>query len=262
MQQDGDLNVEDLKVHFTKKSGLFGGPAEVVHAVDGVSFRIPAGKTLGIVGESGSGKSTTALAIMRLVAMTAGKVTLGDAVISDLSGDALRAERKRFQMIFQDPYSSLNPRERAGDIVKEPLNLMEIGTRSERDERVAELFEQVGLRPEQKSLFPHQFSGGQRQRVAIGRALVRKPKVFLLDEPFSHLDAHLRRQLRKDLLELRKNWNATWLFVTHDQREAMMLGDRVAVMGDGRIHQFDTADQIREQPANEFVTEFLCDEYV
>ena len=121
--------------------------------------------------------------------------------------------------------------------------------------------EQLGI-TDLRERMPDTLSGGQRQRVAIGRALVRKPKVFLLDEPFSHLDAHLRRQLRKDLLELRKNWNATWLFVTHDQREAMMLGDRVAVMGDGRIHQFDTADQIREQPANEFVTEFLCDEYV
>ena len=242
MQQDGDLNVEDLKVHFTKKSGLFGGPAEVVHAVDGVSFRIPAGKTLGIVGESGSGKSTTALAIMRLVAMTAGKVTLGDAVISDLSGDALRAERKRFQMIFQDPYSSLNPRERAGDIVKEPLNLMEIGTRSERDERVAELFEQVGLRPEQKSLFPHQFSGGQRQRLGFARALSTTPGLIVCDEPVSALDVAIQAQILNLMSDLQNGLGLTYLFISHDLGVVQHICDDIAVMYLGQI--VEQADRV------------------
>ncbi len=154
------LRVEDLKVHFGGGKKLWGGDGPTVHAVDGVSFSVPKGKTLGIVGESGSGKTTAALAILRLVPITSGRISLGEQEISSLQGGDLRLARRRFQIIFQDPYSSLDPRRRAGDIVREPLDLMGVGEPAGRDAAVAELFVQVGLRSEQRSLFPHQFSGG------------------------------------------------------------------------------------------------------
>ena len=149
------LRISDLRVHFKLPRRVPWGSHSSVHAVDGISFEVPPGTTFGLVGESGSGKSTTALAVMRLVEITAGRIRLGDTVLSDLEGDALRHARRDFQIIFQDPYSSLNPRTRAGDVVREPLDLMEVGAAAERDDRVAELFTEVGLRPEQRFLFPH-----------------------------------------------------------------------------------------------------------
>ena len=238
----GELTVEDLKVHFAKKTHLIGGAKQVVHAVDGVSFRIPSGKTLGIVGESGSGKSTTALAIMRLVALTSGRITLADTIISDLEGDALRAQRQRFQMIFQDPYSSLNPRERAGNIVKEPLNLMKIGTQAERDDRVAELFTQVGLRPEQQSLFPHQFSGGQRQRLGFARALSTTPSLIVCDEPVSALDVAIQAQILNLMSDLQQKLGLTYLFISHDLGVVQHVCDDIAVMYLGQI--VEQADRV------------------
>lgn len=225
-----------------KKTRLVGGAKQIVHAVDGVSFHIPAGKTLGIVGESGSGKSTTALAIMRLVTLTSGQVTLGDTVISDLEGDSLRAERRRFQMIFQDPYSSLNPRERAGNIVKEPLNLMQIGSKAEREDRVAELFTQVGLRPEQHSLFPHQFSGGQRQRLGFARALSTTPSLIVCDEPVSALDVAIQAQILNLMSDLQRSLGLTYLFISHDLGVVQHVCDDIAVMYLGQI--VEQADRV------------------
>lgn len=242
IDRSGELTVENLKVYFTKKTQLIGGAKQIVHAVDGINFHVPSGKTLGIVGESGSGKSTTALAIMRLVALTSGTITLGDTVISDLEGDALRAQRQRFQMIFQDPYSSLNPRERAGNIVKEPLNLMKIGTQAEREDRVAELFTQVGLRPEQQSLFPHQFSGGQRQRLGFARALSTTPSLIVCDEPVSALDVAIQAQILNLMSDLQQRLGLTYLFISHDLGVVQHVCDDIAVMYLGQI--VEQADRV------------------
>lgn len=237
------LRVEDLKVHFGGGKRLFRPDKPKVHAVDGVSFDIPRGKTMGVVGESGSGKTTTALAIMRLVNITDGKVTLGDTRISDLQGDDLRQARSRFQIIFQDPYSSLDPRKRAGEIVREPLDLMGIGTREERNDTVAELFTQVGLRPEQKALFPHQFSGGQRQRLGLARALSTRPDLIVCDEPVSALDVAIQAQILNLMARLQRDLGLTYLFISHDLGVVQHICDEIAVMYLGQVvEQADRVD--------------------
>ena len=214
--KDIALMVKNLKVHFGGKKSIFGHKSNTVHAVDGVSFEVPAGTTFGIVGESGSGKSTTALAIMRLVHITHGEVTLRDTALSALEGETLRDARSRFQIVFQDPYSSLNPRKRAGALVREPLDLMNIGTPQEREAKVAELFRQVGLRPEQLVLFPHQFSGGQRQRLGLARALSTRPELIVCDEPVSALDVAIQAQILNLMGDLQKKLGLTYLFISHD----------------------------------------------
>lgn len=239
---DISLRVDDLKVHFGSKKGLFGKVGKTVHAVDGVSFEVAAGTTFGIVGESGSGKSTTALAIMRLVHITDGKVTLRDTPLSDLQGDALREARSRFQIVFQDPYSSLDPRKRAGTIVREPLDLMKIGTPAERAAKVAELFRQVGLRPEQQALFPHQFSGGQRQRLGLARALSTRPELIVCDEPVSALDVAIQAQILNLMSDLQKELGLTYLFISHDLGVVQHICDTVAVMYLGQI--VELADRV------------------
>ena len=237
------LRVENLKVHFGGGKRLLGSDKPKVHAVDGVSFDIPRGKTMGVVGESGSGKTTTALAIMRLVPITAGDVTLGDTKISDLEGNDLRQARSRFQIIFQDPYSSLDPRKRAGEIVREPLDLMDIGTRQERDDTVAELFTQVGLRPEQKALFPHQFSGGQRQRLGLARALSTRPDLIVCDEPVSALDVAIQAQILNLMAKLQRDLGLTYLFISHDLGVVQHICDEIAVMYLGQVvEQADRVD--------------------
>lgn len=229
------LSVRDLKVHFKRKSSGWGRPPEVVKAVDGVSFEVRRGTTLAIVGESGSGKTTSALAVMRLAPVTAGDIRLGDTNLGTLEGEALRHERRRMQIIFQDPYSSLNPRERAGAAVRAPMDLMEIGTRAEREDRVAELFTAVGLRPEQQHLFPHQFSGGQRQRINIARALATKPDLIVCDEPVSALDIAVRAQVLNLLAKLQKEYGLTYLFISHDMAVVEHICDDIAVMYLGQI---------------------------
>jgi peptide/nickel transport system ATP-binding protein len=236
------LTVEDLKVHFGGKTGPFSRNSKTVHAVDGVSFEIPAGTTFGIVGESGSGKSTTALAIMRLVHITDGSVTLGDTALSTLEGEALRDARSRFQIVFQDPYSSLNPRKRAGALVREPLDLMNIGTPQERETKVAELFRQVGLRPEQQALFPHQFSGGQRQRLGLARALSTRPELIVCDEPVSALDVAIQAQILNLMGDIQKELGLTYLFISHDLGVVQHICDTVAVMYLGQI--VELADRV------------------
>ena len=235
------LVVEDLKVHFGGGRGLT-GRKPIVHAVDGVSFAVPAGKTFGIVGESGSGKTTTALAIMRLVDITDGTIRLGDTVISDLAGEELRAARRQFQIVFQDPYSSLDPRKRAGEIVREPLELMQIGTPAERDATVSELFAQVGLRPEQRALFPHQFSGGQRQRLGLARALSTKPDLIVCDEPVSALDVAIQAQILNLMARLQEQLGLTYLFISHDLGVVQHICDEIAVMYLGQI--VEQADRV------------------
>jgi len=240
MSEEILLEVKDLKVHFGGKK-LFKKP-RIVHAVDGVSFSVPKGKTLGIVGESGSGKTTTALAVLRLVPITAGTIQLDDMKISTLEGEDLRKSRRRFQMIFQDPYSSLDPRQRVGDIVREPLDLMEIGDEGERDQIVRDLFAQVGLRPELTSLFPHQFSGGQRQRVGLARALATKPDLIVCDEPVSALDVAVQAQILNVMRKLQEDMGLTYLFISHDLGVVQHLCDYIAVMYLGQI--VEQADRI------------------
>ena len=229
------LTVTDLKVHYPRaRSGWFGKP-EVVRAVDGVSFEVRRGSTLAIVGESGSGKTTTAMAVMRLAPISQGSVRLGITDLSLLSGPALREARRRVQVIFQDPFSSLNPRQRVGDAVRAPLDLMRIGTPAERTLRVDELFDAVGLRPEQQRLFPHQFSGGQRQRINIARALATRPELVVCDEPVSALDVAIRAQILNLLARLQRELGLTYLFISHDMAVVEHICDEIAVMYLGQI---------------------------
>ncbi|MDP6135784.1 MAG: dipeptide/oligopeptide/nickel ABC transporter ATP-binding protein, partial [Arenicellales bacterium] len=194
-QADTLLELRDVKVSFTlKHSGLFGRSAEL-RAVDGVSLVVHKSQTMGIVGESGSGKTTLALAVARLVTVTDGQIDMNGVDLLSLNGEALRKIRHSMQFIFQDPYSSLNPRLRASKIVRETLDRLEIGSASSRDERVKELFDQVGLRREQLQLFPHQFSGGQRQRIGIARAIASNPALVICDEPVSALDVGVQAQI-------------------------------------------------------------------
>ncbi len=229
------LSVSDLQVHFGRGSAGWGRPRPVVKAVDGVSFDVRRGSTLAVVGESGSGKTTTALAVMRLAPVTAGRIRLGDTELASLDGEALRQTRRRMQFIFQDPFSSLNPRQRAGDAVRSPLELMHIGSRAERAARVDTLFEQVGLRPEQQQLFPHQFSGGQRQRINIARALATQPELVICDEPVSALDVAVRAQVLNLLARLQRELGLTYLFISHDMAVVEHICDEIAVMYLGQI---------------------------
>ena len=229
------LTVQDLQVHFPRASAGWGRAPEVVRAVDGVSFEIRRGTTLAVVGESGSGKTTTALAVMRLAPVTSGRLQLGDTDLGSLEGEALRQARSRLQIIFQDPFSSLNPRERAGAAVRAPLDLMNVGDPAGRVQRVAELFEAVGLRPEQQQLFPHQFSGGQRQRINIARALATNPELVVCDEPVSALDIAIRAQILNLLVKLQREKGLTYLFISHDMAVVEHICDDIAVMYLGQI---------------------------
>lgn len=224
------LKVRDLVVHFA-------GPrlGSVVHAVDGVSFEVGRGRSFGIVGESGSGKSTTAQAVIRLVPATAGSVVLnGDDVLA-LNGRRLRQARRHIQMIFQDPFSSLDPRRRVGELVAEPIRLLENASRTEAAERVAELLVTVGLPPEAAGLFPHQFSGGQRQRICIARALSTSPDIIVCDEAVSALDVAIQAQILNLLRHLQSERGVAYIFISHDLGVVQHACDDVAVMYLGRI---------------------------
>lgn len=246
------LSVSDLKVHFPlSRDGIF-SPAKVVHAVDGVSFEVKRGTTFGIVGESGSGKSTTALAVMRLLHITDGRIELAGQPLSALQGEELRRLRSKVQIIFQDPFSSLNPRMRAGAIVREPLELMAIGTPAEREERVAWLFHKVGLRPEQQALFPHQFSGGQRQRIGIARALATQPELIVCDEPVSALDVAIQAQILNLLRNLQQEFGLTYLFISHDLGVVQHLCDEVAVMYLGQVVEQSDRVSLFRQPLHPY----------
>ncbi len=229
------LEVEDLVVHFALPRRSLFGPASKVHAVNGLSFSIDRGATLGLVGESGSGKTTTAQAVSRLVPATSGAVKFGGEDILKMSASGLRKARRRMQMIFQDPYSSLNPRRRAGDIVLEALNMLNVGIAQNRAARLPELFRRVGLRPEHQALFPHQFSGGQRQRIGIARALASEPELLICDEPVSALDVAIQAQILNLLRRLQQQYGIALLFISHDLGVVQHLCDEVAVMYLGRI---------------------------
>ena len=246
------LSVRDLKVHFpTGKGGT-------IHAVDGVDFDIPRGKTLGIVGESGSGKTTTALAVMRLVGITTGEVDLDGTPISRIQGEELRRARPRFQMVFQDPFSSLNPRDRVGRIIRQPMDLLGLGEPSGRDARVEELLQQVGLRPELKSLYPHQFSGGQRQRIGMARALATTPDLIVFDEPVSALDVAVQAQVLNLIRHLQRDTGLTYLFISHDLGVVRHICDEIAVMYLGRIVEKAPAAQIFAAPRHPYTQALIA----
>lgn len=246
------LSVNGLKVHYpVPKTGWF-QPASVVHAVDGVSFSVKRGSTFGVVGESGSGKTTVALAVTRLAPVTGGSMTLDGENLGGAEGEELRTLRRKVQIMFQDPYSSLNPRKRVGAIVREPMDLMNVGAPEEREEAVAELFEKVGLRAEQTALFPHQFSGGQRQRVGIARALASRPDLVICDEPVSALDVAIQAQILNLLGRLQDDFGLTYLFISHDLGVVQHICDEIAVMYLGQfVEQADRA-QFFQRPLHPY----------
>ena len=236
------LEVNDLKVHFRMKHKLLFEAHSYIHAVDGVSLKVEFGKTLGLVGESGSGKTTTGLAIARLVPASGGSVKIMGTEVLGLEGEALRVQRKHIQFVFQDPYSSLNPRLRAGRLVKEALDRLKVGNPTERNRKVNELFGQVGLSREQEHLFPHQFSGGQRQRLGIARALASHPDLLICDEPVSALDVAVQAQILNLLRRLQKEMGLTYLFISHDLSVVQHMCDEIAVIYVGQI--VEQADRI------------------
>lgn len=228
--EDVLLKVDGLKVHYpVPRAGLF-QPRLVVHAVDGVSFSVKRGSTFGVVGESGSGKTTVALAVTRLAPVTSGSIDLDGEDLGGAKGESLRALRRKVQIMFQDPYSSLNPRMRVGAIVREPMDLMDVGQPADRDDAVVELFKKVGLRAEQTALFPHQFSGGQRQRIGIARALASQPDLVVCDEPVSALDVAIQAQILNLLGRLQEEFSLTFLFISHDLGVVQHICDEIAVM--------------------------------
>ncbi len=252
------LEVVDLKKHFPVKKGLFQKVVGQVYAVDGVSFTINEGETLGLVGESGCGKSTVGRTLLRLIEPTAGAIKIDGQDITHLSGNDLRPYRREMQIIFQDPFSSLDPRMTAGDIVGEPLSVHGIGdSRSGRREMVAELFERVGLRRAQMDNFPHQFSGGQRQRIGIARALALNPKLIIGDEPVSALDVSIQAQVINLLLDLQAERKLSYLFISHNLAVVEHISHRIAVMYLGRIVEYADKKTIFRDPKHPYTVALL-----
>src|SRR6266545_3627498 len=250
------LEVQDLVKEFSRKRGLL-GPASVVRAVDGVSFTFAEGETFGLVGESGSGKTTTGRCILRLIEPTSGQVRFKGEDVLALSPSRMRHARRDMQIVFQDPYSSLNPRMRVGAIVEEPLIIHKIGAKGERRARVAELFELVGLDPSQLSRYPHQFSGGQRQRIGLARALALNPSFIIADEPVSALDVSVQAQVVNLLMDLQERLKLTYLFIAHDLRLVRHISSRVAVMYLGRIVEMGVTESLFAEPQHPYTKALL-----
>ena len=251
------LQMRDVEVCFSlKRSGLFAKPP-LLRAVDGVSLSVRKGQTMGIVGESGSGKTTLVLAVARLVQVTGGQIDMNGVDLLGLSGEALRNERHNMQFIFQDPYSSLNPRLRAEKIVREPLDRLNIGSIRSRDDRVRELFEQVGLRRDQLRLFPHQFSGGQRQRIGIARAIASNPSLVICDEPVSALDVGVQAQILNLLRRLQEQLGLTYVFISHDLGVIQHMCDDIAVMYMGKIVEQADRESLFNDPKHPYTRALL-----
>jgi oligopeptide/dipeptide ABC transporter ATP-binding protein len=251
------LEVKDLKKHFPVKKGLLRRTVGQVYAVDGVSFTIGEGETLGLVGESGCGKSTAGRSVLRLIEPTAGSVTMMGRDITHLSKAELRPFRQQMQIVFQDPFSSLNPRMSAGDIVGEPFLVHGTAAAKERRERVAALFERVGLRAAQMANYPHQFSGGQRQRIGIARALALGPKLIVGDEPVSALDVSIQAQVINLLQDLQRERRLSYLFISHNLAVVEHISHRIAVMYLGRIVEHASTRAIFTRPQHPYTEALL-----
>ena len=251
------LKVENLKVRFPIGRKSIFGQGKYLYAVDDVSFSVKKGETLGIVGESGSGKTTTALAVAQLEKSHSGRILFEGKDVVGSSKMELRNLREDIQFIFQDPYSSLNPRLRAEDIVAEPLISLEGLRKQDIGERIEELFQSVGLRSEQRRLFPHQFSGGQRQRLGIARAISTQPKLVICDEPVSALDVAVQAQILNLLTDLQKKFELTYLFISHDLGVIQHMCDSIAVMLDGKIVEYSDRINLFERPKNDYTKKLL-----
>ena len=250
------LEVRRLVKHFVRRQGLF-APTSIVRAVDDVSFAIEPGEMFGVVGESGSGKSTMGRCILRLIEPDAGDVLFRGENVLQFSKARLRAARRDMQIVFQDPYSSLNPRMRVGDIVEEPLIIHRLGTKAERRARVAELFDLVGLDADHIQRYPHEFSGGQRQRIGIARALALNPALVIADEAVSALDVSIQAQVVRLLMDVRARLSLTFLFIAHDLRLVEHICNRVAVMYLGRIVEIGDTKALFSQPAHPYTRALL-----
>lgn len=251
------LEVNGLKKYFDIKGGPLGRKVGEVKAVDGVSFTVMEGEILGIVGESGCGKSTTGKSILRLIEPTEGEVLFEDQNITNMNGEEMRKLRKDMQIIFQDPYASLNPRHTVEKIVGEPLLIHGMKSSEERKERVQELLETVGLSAYHASRYPHQFSGGQRQRIGIARALANNPKLIICDEPVSALDVSIQSQILNLMEDLRNQFNLTYVFIAHDLSVVKHISDRIGVMYLGRMVELSDKDSLYDDPKHPYTQALL-----
>ena len=251
------LDVRGLKVHFPIKGGLLGRAVAAVKAVDGVDLQVQRGEVLGLVGESGCGKSTLGRAVLQLIKPTEGEVYFNGEELTRLSTNALRHRRANMQMIFQDPFSSLDPRYTVGRVVAEPLENFGRGTRAERLERVKDLLRVVGLNPNYVNRYPHEFSGGQRQRIGIARALALNPQFIVADEPISALDVSIQAQVLNLLLDLQNQFNLTYLFIAHNLAAIKHISNRVAVMYLGHIVELGPAEEVYNNPQHPYTIALL-----
>ena len=252
------IDVTDLRKFYPVRKGFLGRTVGQVHAVDGISFSIGVGETLGLVGESGCGKSTVGRAVLRLIEPTSGAIKVRGQDITHLPKAAMRPLRRQMQIVFQDPFSSLNPRIRAGEIVGEPLKVHGVGDKVERAERVAQLFARVGLRPQQMRNYPHQFSGGQRQRVSIARALALDPGFIVADEPGSALDVSIQAQVINLLMDLQRDAKLSYLFISHNLAVVEHIAHRVAVMYLGRIVEYADKATLFAAPLHPYTEALLA----
>ena len=251
------LQVEDLKMHFPIYAGIFRRQVGTIKAVDGINFDIRQGETLGLVGESGCGKSTTGRVILRLYDATAGRVILEGQDIATLKGEELRRIRPRMQMVFQDPHASLNPRMTVGSIISEPIDEHGVLKGAEKNERVEELLEAVGLNPKFTNRYPHEFSGGQRQRIGIARALALNPDLIVCDEPIAALDVSIQAQVVNLLEDLQEQFGLTYLFISHDLSMIRHIADRVAVMYLGKVVEIASRDDVYGAPKHPYTQALL-----
>jgi peptide/nickel transport system ATP-binding protein/oligopeptide transport system ATP-binding protein len=252
------LSVRDLKVYFPIKGGVLQRTIDYVKAVDGIAFDVPKGKTVGLVGESGSGKTTTGRAIARLVPMTAGRIDYDGVCLNELSNRDFQAYRKRMQVIFQDPFGSLNPRMTIYSVIAEPLDIhFKDWSNSQKKDRVADLLGRVGLNPDFMQRYPHQFSGGQRQRIGIARALAVEPEFIICDEPVSALDVSVQAQIVNLLQDLQEEMGLTYLFIAHDLAVVEHISDDVLVMSEGKIVEQASAEAIYSDPQHPYTQKLL-----
>ncbi|HWO97030.1 MAG TPA: dipeptide ABC transporter ATP-binding protein [Bacillus sp. (in: firmicutes)] len=251
------LQVKGLKKHFPIKGGLFSKEIGSVKAVDGLSFEVKKGETLGIVGESGCGKSTTGRLLLRLIEPTDGQVIFEEKEVTSLSNSEMRKLRREMQMVFQDPFASLNPRHTIEKILEEPLIVHGIGNKEERKRKVREMLEVVGLSGYHANRYPHQFSGGQRQRIGIARALMTNPKLIIADEPVSALDVSIQSQVLNLLEDLQKEFQLTYIFISHDLGVVRHICDRVGVMYLGQMVELSESEKIYEKPLHPYTEALL-----